>query len=287
MPNTRIESLSILTETGEGKAYLAEVYSGVIENEFSEDITEYFKYDDLSGDPAAGTVIARRFANSTAGKIGDARRAGKGENIKAEETVIQLDDSWEYINEVSEADIRTYGAEGLVERKALSNIQNARKDKAEKFWAVTVEAGTKFEPSANATTMAQKLDELIAAELEVKSKFTRGISRSKVGIALSQSAYGKLQGDIDLIRNHNNDNTYAYFHNVHVWPTEDLPDNVDVVIGLLKKTTAQPTIALTPIAGRAPFSNDYFFGTQGKYGTKCVFKEAVKYIENVSATSEE
>ena len=267
--------MSILTETGEGKAFLANTYGGVLDNIFSQNISTLFRNDNLSGNPSAGTVIVRRLPFSTAGKIGDARKAGKGQAIQAEDVVIALSNSWEYINEVNEADTLTFGVPGLVERKANDNVQNAAKDVEAEFWAEAVRSGAQI--SATADTMAKNIDAAIVAIENTKTKYVRGVRRENIGIVLSPAAYANLQGDIDLIRNHNNNNTYEYFHKVPVFCSTDLPDGVEVVV-IGKGAIAQPVLPLTPPAGRVPFSNDFFFGTTGIYGTKAVLPELIKYI---------
>lgn len=68
----RIESLSILTQDG-GKEYLAELYGKVIENVQKNLVSFGMKNVDLSGDPASGSVEAKRFVNAKSQAYGTAR----------------------------------------------------------------------------------------------------------------------------------------------------------------------------------------------------------------------
>lgn len=283
--NITVDSLSILTETETGKAQLAVAYNGVIENLFSQNISHIFRNMNLSGNPSAGSVIVRRLPFTTAGKIGDARKAGKGQAVSAEDIVIALDNSWEYINEVSEADVQTFGVAGLVERKANDNVMNAAKDVEVAFWAEAIKSGSKVDTSA--PTLSKKIDAAIVAIESTKTKYVRGVKRDNLGVVLTPASYTELQSEIDLIHNPLNGNRYEYFHNVPVYCSTDLPDGIEVVV-IGKDAIAQPTLPLTPPAGRVPFSNDYFFGTSGIYGTKAVLPELIKYIGNpVSSSSAE
>lgn len=60
---TRITSLNVLLDTT-GKMLLAEEYEKVIENVQKNAISGKMKNTELSGDPSAGTVEAKRLANA-------------------------------------------------------------------------------------------------------------------------------------------------------------------------------------------------------------------------------
>ena len=59
----RIASLAILTQDGAGKDYLAETYGKVIEGVMKTLVSANMKNADLSGNPASGSVEAKRFVN--------------------------------------------------------------------------------------------------------------------------------------------------------------------------------------------------------------------------------
>lgn len=77
---TRITSLNMLLDTT-GKMLLAEEYGKVIENVQKNTISGKMKNTELSGDPSAGTVEAKRFANATSKNYGTARGASKGDGL--------------------------------------------------------------------------------------------------------------------------------------------------------------------------------------------------------------
>ena len=80
---TRIESLNVLLDGSDsGKMLLKEAYDGVLENVQKQALSTSLKNTDLSGDPTAGTVEAKRFANAASQNYGTARTAGKGKAVK-------------------------------------------------------------------------------------------------------------------------------------------------------------------------------------------------------------
>ena len=270
-----IESLGILVATGEGNAYLAEQYGKVIDNVQTGCISTIFKNTDLSGDPSAGSVIARRLANTELNDYGTAR-AGGGQKVKADNVTINIDQKKELIVEVEESDARMFGVEGLVERK-MANVQlrlikNLEKD----FWREAVKSGAEFTTTAD-TTGAQ-IDEAIVALETTKNQYVDGVPRELMGVVVSPSVYTGLQKDIDLIRNHNNDNTYELYHKVPIHSSTDLPDGVQFIV-LVKGAIAQPIHYSPDEAGKFPASNAYHFGMFAFYGTKAVSPELIKVVK--------
>ena len=75
------------------------------------------KNTDLSGDPTAGIVNAKRFANATAKTYGTARTNVRGEKIEALPVPVAISDKDEFIEEVEEADLAMYGVDGLISRR--------------------------------------------------------------------------------------------------------------------------------------------------------------------------
>ena len=119
-----IESLNItnlkdLSGTEEGKMLLAEEQKGIIENVGRRTISSLFKNQRLSGDPQAGTLVAKRFASAKTEEYGTARAAGKGKSNKGMQVPINIDIDKEIIEEAEEKDNRPGGISGVL----LSVIQ--------------------------------------------------------------------------------------------------------------------------------------------------------------------
>lgn len=106
----RITSLNMLLEN-EGKDYLAELYGRVIQNLQKALVSSGMKNAELSGNPEAGSMEAKRFANATSKDYGTARAAGKGDAVKAKPVTVALDKDKEIVEELEEKDIKLYGVE--------------------------------------------------------------------------------------------------------------------------------------------------------------------------------
>ena len=128
---SRITSLNILLEQ-EGKDYLSELYGKVIDNIQKQLLSGDMKNRDLSGDPMSGSVEAKRFANASPKAYGTARAAGKGDALRARPVTVPIDQDDEIVEEIEEKDIRLYGVDGLLERRATNHIRRmaAKLDRA-------------------------------------------------------------------------------------------------------------------------------------------------------------
>ena len=101
---TRITSLNMLLDPT-GKMLLAEEYGKVIENVQKNTISGKMKNTELSGDPSAGTVEAKRFANATSKNYGTARGAAKGDGVKGKPVTIPINVDKEIVEEVEQKDV--------------------------------------------------------------------------------------------------------------------------------------------------------------------------------------
>ncbi len=117
----RIASLNILLES-EGKDYLSELYGKVIENVQKTLVSAGMKNTDLSGDPASGSVEAKRLANATSQDYGTARTNGKGNAVKASTVTVAIDQDKEIVEELEEKDIKLYGVDGVLEKRTQNHV---------------------------------------------------------------------------------------------------------------------------------------------------------------------
>ena len=270
----RIESLSILTETGDGKAYLAESYGKVVENVQNACISTMFKNMDLSGDFKAGSLEAKRLVNAEINDYGTARTNGAGQKIKAGTVTIPMNISKELIEEVADKDVRLFGVEGLVERRLNNQQMRIIKFLEKTFWAEGVTGGTKL--VSTASEIADKCDELIIALETTKSNYVDGVPRELMGLVLSPAYYTALQNKIDTLPGIGG-GTYNVFHNVRVFSSTDLPSGTDA-IAICEGAIAEPWYITPDEAGKIPLSNAYHFGIFLDAGCKTVSPELVRYL---------
>ena len=270
----RIESLSILTETGDGKAYLAEEYGKVVQNVQNGTIASLFKNMDLSGDPTAGSIEAKRFANAVLNDVGTARTNGAGQKIKAGTVTVPINISKELIEEVADKDVRLFGVQGLVERRLANHQMRIIKFLEKTFWAEAVTGGTKLVSSAE--EISDKCDELIIALETTKTNYVDGVPRELMGLILSPTYYTALQNKIDTLPGIGG-GTYNVFHNVRVFSSTDLPSGTDA-IAICEGAIAEPVHYTPDQAGKIPLSNSYHFGIFIDAGCKTVSPELVRYL---------
>ena len=280
----RIDSLSIQLQTdATAKDKLAESYGKVIENLQKSTISSALKNTDLSGDVASGTVEAKRFANATAENYGTARGHGYADKIKAKPVVIPLDTNKEFIEEVEEKDLRTYGVNGLIERRT-ANQGGAMKRLLERaFFTEAVTSGTALTLSAN--TAPTKLEEAIQDIETTNNDFVDGVERDLISVVCAPSFYGEMRNYLDAGVNNANVTTevgeFGRFHGVDVYSSVYLPSGVDFVI-MVNGSIAQPVLPSIYNPAKIELSDATAFGLFLYYGTKAVTPELIKYAGTVS-----
>lgn len=276
----RLDALSIeLTTTGKDK--LAEEYGKVIENLQHITLASRLKNTDLSGDPTSGTVEAKRFANIVGQNYGTARTAGKGAYVKEEPVVIAINDNTEYIEEVEEKDLRTYGVGGLIERRTRNHQDALAVELDTKFFAEAVNAGTTFTASAAATTIEDEIEEAIQTVETTKNSFVNGVPRNMIEIVMSPAYYGKLRNKINSISNSNNLGRVANweggtFNNTEIYSSVFLPQGINYVV-MVKGSVAQPVMTSIYNPEKVQLSDATAFGLFAYKGTKAVTPDLIIY----------
>lgn len=280
----RIDSLSIQLQTdASAKDKLAESYGKVIENLEKSTISSVLKNTDLSGDPASGTVEAKRFANAIAQNYGTARGNGYANKVKAKPVVIALDTNKEFIEEVEEKDLRTYGIGGLIERRT-TNQGGAMKRLLERaFFTEAVNSGSAL--TLSSSTIEGKFEEAIQEIETTKNDFVDGVERDLINIVCSPATYGQIRTYLDKGVNNSNVSTavgeFGQFHGVDVYSSVYLPNGVDFII-MVKGSVAQPVIPSIYNPAKIELSDATGFGIFLYFGTKAVTPELIKYAGIVS-----
>ena len=276
----RIDALSIDLRTT-GKDKLAEEYGKVIENLQHITLASKLKNTDLSGDPTSGTVEAKRFVNKVGKAYGTARTAGKADYIKAEPVVIAINDDTEYLEEVEEKDLKTYGVNGLIERRTRNHQDALAVELDTKFFAEAVNGGTSFTPSAGATAIEDEIEEAIQAVETTKNDFVQGVPRNMIEVVMSPAYYGKLRNKINSISNSNDlgqvrNYEQGTFNNVNVYSNVFLPEGVNYVV-MVKGAVAQPIMTSIYNPAKVDLSDATAFGLFAYKGTKAVTPDLIIY----------
>ena len=279
----RLDALSIELVAG-GKDKLAEEYGKVIDNIQHITLANQLKNTDLSGDPTSGTVEAKRFKNVSGNSYGTARTAGKGQAIKETPVVIALDDNTEYIEEVEEKDLKTYGVGGLIERRTKNHQDALAVELDTKFFAEAVNAGTSFTPTGT-PTIEDEIEEAIQTIETTKNDFVNGVPRNMIEIVMNPATYGKLRNKINSIPNSNNlgvvpNYEQGTFNNTKIYSSVFLPNGIKYVV-MVKGAVAQPIMTSIMNPEKVQLSDATAFGLFAYKGTKAVMSDLIIYNGSV------
>lgn len=283
----RIQSLNILLDPS-GKEYLAELYGKVIENVNKQLISARIKNTDLSGNPEAGTVEAKRFVNASGKAYGTARTAGKGDAVKAKPVTITIDQNKEIVEELEQKDTTLYGVDGILERRARNHVQRMAAELDGAFFAEAETAGTEFTPSQDATTVELEIEEAIQAVETVKNGYVDGVPRAMINLVCAPAYYGKIRTYLDKVTvpgvEAGDEEFYAY-HGVKTFSSVHLPDGIDYIV-MADGAVAQPVMSQQYTAEKIPLSNAYGVELFYNYGTKAVMDDLIFYKETAGGSGE-
>lgn len=271
----RIEALNILMES-DGKEYLAELYGRVIEGVQKALISGGMKNMDLSGDPVSGTVEAKRFVNATSKAYGTARTAGKGDAVKAQPVTVALDKDKEIVEELEQKDVRLYGVDGVLDRRATNHILRMAAELDNAFFAAAETAATEVD-LAGITAIEDQLETVIQACENTKNDFVDGVPRSMMNLVCSTAVYGKIRNALDKLARANVDTSAEEFlgwHGVRAYSCVNLPTGCDFLV-MVDGAVAQPVMADQYVAEKIPLSNAYGVSLFYHYGTKVVTPDLI------------
>ena len=281
----RLDALSIKMTNGSTAEKLAEEYGKVIDNLQHITLASRLKNTDLSGDPTSGTVEAKRFVNVSGQSYGTARGAGHAQYVKADPVVVSLNDNTEYLEEVEEKDLKTYGVDGLIERRTKNHQDALAVELDTKFFAEAVREGTSFTPTGS-PTIDDELEEAIQKIETKKNNFVQGVPRNLIEIVCSPKTYGKLRNKINAIPNSNNlgvvpNYEQGTFNNVNIYSSVFLPSGVEYVV-MVKGAVAQPVMTNIYNPKQIELSDAIGFGLFAYKGTKAVTPDLIIYNGEVS-----
>lgn len=275
----RLDALSIELIEG-GKDKLAEKYGKVIENLKHITLSSQLKNTDLSGDITTGTVEAKRFKNIVGNEYGTAREGGSGQKIKEKPVIIALDDDTEYLEEVEEKDLRTYGVDGLIARRTANHQDALAVELDTKFFAEAVNAGTSYSADEG-TSIEDEIEGAIQTIETTKNNFVNGVPRNKIGVVMSPAYYGKLRNKINSISNSNNLGVVpnwegGLFNNCRVYSNVFLPEGINYVV-MVDGAVAQPVMTSIYNPKKIELSDATAFGIFAYKGTKAVMPDLIIY----------
>lgn len=280
----RLDALNLLLSDGTTEAQLAELYGQVIENVEGRAVSVALKNVALSGDPAAGSVEAKRFVNSASQAYGTARAAGAGDTVEVDPVVIALDQHKEIIEELEMFDIEKFGIANILGRRIANHASSMVRELDTAFFAEAYAEGTAV--TTTASTTSGKLEELIVKLETVSNDFVDGIDRDMMGLVVTPAIHSALRLEIDAFPAA--DNLYAkgavgLYHGVPVFVSNHLPKASGQVVNAFVMATgavAQPVSAQPYAPERIALSKAMAAELFFDYGTKAVMADLIFYIGN-------
>lgn len=285
---TRIESLNVLLDGSEsGKMLLKEAYDGVLENVQKQAVSVQLKNTDLSGDPTAGTVEAKRFVNSASQNYGTARTAGKGNAVKGKTVTIPIDTDKEFVEEIEDKDIKLLGVDGIVAKRSSNHAMRMAAELDEKFFAVGKTSGTQFKPAKAVTSIQDIVENAILLLENLKNDYIDGLPRDMIRIVFDAETYSQMRMYLDTVVNTNVDTTtesFIMYHGVRCYSSNRLPSGVKFVI-MMNESIAQPVMSQAYSAEKIPLSNAVAIELYFNYGTKAVTPDTIYWYDGTHAES--
>lgn len=277
---TRIESLSVLLDPS-GKMLLKEAYDGVIANVQKRAISSKIKNTDLSGDPDAGTVEAKRFANAEAQDYGTARTGGKGTGVKGKTVTVAIDKDREFVEEIEQKDTRLLGVEGLIAKRSTNHAQRMIAELDKEFFDVGKTEGTQFKPASGVTNIQDIVEAAIVQMETLKNDYIDGLDRSMLSITFDPATYSAMRMYLDTVVNTNVDTTseeFVTYHGVKCYSSNRLPSDVKFEI-MMDGSIAQPVRSVPYSAERIPLSEAMAVELFFYYGTKAVTPDTIFWYD--------
>jgi len=274
----RIQALEILLDPS-GKAYLAELYGKVIENVQKQTISGGMKNMDLSGDPTTGTVEANRYQNSVSKSYKTARTGGTGDKIVAKPVTISIDNDREIVEELEQKDVKLYGVDGVLDRRAMNHIASMVRELEEAFFfEAASNAEVEYQELGGSATIAEEIEGLIKGLEKTRSNYVNGVDRMLMDLVLDVDTYSAFRIYLDEIPMNTNVNTavdqFGMFHGVRVFSSVYLPLGVKALLQV-KGSVAQPVMSNPYGAERIPLSNAFAVELFYSYGTKAVTPDLI------------
>ena len=283
---TRIDSLNVLLDgSSDGKMLLKEAYDGVIANVQKGTISSKIKNTDLSGDPSAGTVEAKRFVNASSQAYGTARGAGKGTAVKGKTVTVPINVDREFVEEVEQKDIKLLGVDGLVAKRSANHAQRLVAELDTAFFAEGKTAGTQFKPASTMTDIKDIVEAAILQLEKLKNNYIDGLDRSMLSITFDPDTYSAMRMYLDTVMNTNVDTTteeFNMYHGVKCYNSNRLPSGVKFEI-MMDESIAQPVMSDVYTAEKIPLSDAVGIELFFHYGTKAVTPDTILWYDGTHA----
>lgn len=284
----RINSLNILLQGGTSgaKDLLSEMYGKVIDGVSKQLVSTRIKNMDLSGDPASGTVEAKRFVNATSNAYGTARAAGKGDSLSALPVVIPINTDKEIVEELEEKDVSLYGVEGVLARRAQNHIQIMAAELDRAFFTEAKTAGVSLTIPQGMTNIEDILEFGIQSVETIQNAYVDGVPRGLLKLVCNPAYYGQIRNRLDTLTRVNVDTAteeFFAFHGVETFSSIHLPANTNFMV-MINGAVAQPVKSDPYTAEKIPLADAVALELFYYYGTKAVMPDLIAWAKDRRAS---
>lgn len=273
----RTNAISILSGASTA-ATLSELYGLVVDNVQKRMLSSRLKSQAYTGDPAAGSVEFKRFANATAKAYGTARTAGKGDKLTAPPVTVALDQHKEIVEEIAQFDLDTFGVTDIMSRRAANHTQVMQSTLDKAFFAEAVTGGTAFTPATGVTAIEDIVESMIQTLESTSNSYVDGVERDTMDLVLAPAKYGELRKYLDKLADSQANSAaeeIRLFHGVRTHSGIHLPANTNAIL-MVNGAIAQPVVTHEySNPEKIPLSNDYGVSLFFDYGTKTLAGELV------------
>lgn len=276
----RTSAISILKAAGQA-ADLSELYGIVIENIQKAALSGGLKSQAYTGDPKAGSVEFKRFANAAPKNYGSARTARTSTQVVAAPITVNLGIHKEIIEECAQFDLDTLGVEGVMSRRVVEHINSMVADLDGAFFTKACTAAEQTNTAA--TDPLEQLEALILDLETVENDFTRGVPRDQMSVVCSPAFYSLIRSGLDVQANPNVDTAaeeFGLYHGVRVYSSLRLTAGIDA-IAMADGAVAQPVVVYQyGEPEKIPMSNDYAISLFYDYGTETLTPDLIFKLAN-------
>jgi hypothetical protein len=236
-------------------------------------ISSQLKNTVLSGDPESGSVEVRRLMTAASQAYGTARSASAGDKVANNGVTINLDQDREIIEEVEWKDVQFYGIPSILASRRRNHQLAMIRELDSAFFTEAESAGS--EETITASTIEEKLEELIQSVETTENDNVDGVDRDMLVVTVTPAIYGQIRNYVDSLPNPREGGVDAsFFHDVRIFSnTRQTEDAICMAYG----SVAQPVVAKPYELDRIPLSNAIAIELFYHYGTQAVMPDLIKY----------
>lgn len=275
------EALNIMLQDGETKDNLKHVLSGVLENVEARAVSEQIKAKNGSGSPEGGVIEYKRFVNAELKDKGTARKAGKGDPVKADPVKVVIDTDKEIVEELQGKDVKLYGIDGMAERRKVNHQSAIIRYLDREFFAKVLE-GTEVTAKDN---VQDTIDDLLERARTLKNDFIDGIESDLLVIVVDSTYRKQMKKILDELPNGTDPKEQAIgmYDSVRVYESNRLPTDVEAVV-MMDGAIAQPYYVSEYSAEKVPFDDAVALEDYLYKGTKALMEDTIFYVKKKLAS---